>query len=343
MGVKSVVRKVITLPLLPESLARLTQTRATIFMAHRFSVPELGVSGEDPQALRRILAELRKRRYNLISIEELFRRLRDNEPLERAVVFTIDDGYFDQGHVAGPIFAEFDCPATIFTVSDFLEGKIWLWWDQMAYIFQQTRRPEIVVHLGNEEFRFPIRNNADRGSYFPFSVHCQEVPHQDRMASIREMSQSAEVELPAVPPAKYRALTWDDVRSLERKGMSFGPHTVTHPVLSTIPAEQSEQEITQSWERLKAQVAHPVPVFCYPAGGPTHFGSREMDTVRRIGLTGGVSVDPGNIHRGIFRDGSDERYRLPRWPLTDSLADTFQCISGLEQLKTRLRASVRRP
>jgi hypothetical protein len=50
MGAKSVVRKVIALPLLPEWLARLTHTQATIFMAHRFAVPEIGISGQEPQA-----------------------------------------------------------------------------------------------------------------------------------------------------------------------------------------------------------------------------------------------------------------------------------------------------
>ena len=31
-----------------------------------------------------------------------------------AVVFTMDDGYFDQATVGGAIFAEFDCPVTTF-------------------------------------------------------------------------------------------------------------------------------------------------------------------------------------------------------------------------------------
>src|SRR5688572_17032016 len=148
MSLKSVFKSVIAWPLLPECLGRLTKTHATVFMSHRFSAPELGVSGQDPQALRQTLAELRKRRYHLISLEELFRRLRQNERIERAVAFTIDDGYLDQGLIAGPVFAEFDCPVTIFTVTDFADGKIWLWWDRIEWIFEQTRQPEIVAHLG---------------------------------------------------------------------------------------------------------------------------------------------------------------------------------------------------
>jgi hypothetical protein len=59
------------LPVLPEQLAMLTHSEATIFMAHRFNAPALGISGHNPQNLRHILAQLRRRRYELISIAEL--------------------------------------------------------------------------------------------------------------------------------------------------------------------------------------------------------------------------------------------------------------------------------
>ena len=146
------------LPVLPECVAGFTHSEATIFMAHRFCVPELGISGHDPQNLRRILAQLRKRRYDLISIGEMFRRLRDGEPVKRAVAFTIDDGYYDAGQVAAPIFADFDCPATVFAVTDFLDGKMWMWWDKIAYIFTETKRTEIGARLGKEYFHFRLES-----------------------------------------------------------------------------------------------------------------------------------------------------------------------------------------
>jgi peptidoglycan/xylan/chitin deacetylase (PgdA/CDA1 family) len=80
-------------------LAGLTETAATIFMLHRFAVPELSIEGHSPAAVREILAALRKRRFEPISLHELFRRLKDGEPLRRAVAFTIDDGYFDHARV----------------------------------------------------------------------------------------------------------------------------------------------------------------------------------------------------------------------------------------------------
>src|SRR4051812_41525240 len=113
-SMKQSVLKVLAVPGVSNALSYLTSTQASIFMLHRFAVPDLGLPGHDPEALRRNLAYLRKARYNLISLEEMFRRLHLGEPVKRAVAFTIDDGYFDHAEIAAPIFAEFDCPVTFF-------------------------------------------------------------------------------------------------------------------------------------------------------------------------------------------------------------------------------------
>ena len=36
---------------------------------------------------------------------------------QKAVAFTVDDGYFDFAEVAAPIFSHYDCPVTVFLVT----------------------------------------------------------------------------------------------------------------------------------------------------------------------------------------------------------------------------------
>jgi peptidoglycan/xylan/chitin deacetylase (PgdA/CDA1 family) len=336
-------RMAMTTPLLPECLAGFTSSEATIFMAHRFCVPEFGISGHDPQNLRRILAQLRKRRYDLVSIGEIFRRLREGEDLERVVAFTIDDGYYDVGEIAAPIFAEFDCPVTVFAVTDFVDGKIWLWWDKIAYIFTETKRVEIGTRLGKERFRFRLESDVARSSWRALVGRCYQSSEEDRSACIQELSAIAEVELPSSPPVRYQALSWDQARRLESRGISFGPHTLTHPILTTATAEQSEREITGSWRRLQAELSRPVPIFCYPGGESIHFGQREIATMGRIGLWGAVTGEPGNISSGCFQGSTDHWYRMPRFLYQDTLASVLQCVSGVETIKAWLREKLTRP
>jgi peptidoglycan/xylan/chitin deacetylase (PgdA/CDA1 family) len=334
---KRLFRRVMVLPALPECLAHFTNSEATIFMAHRFCIPELGISGHDPKSLCRILAELRKRQYNLISIGEIFRRIREQEPLERAVAFTIDDGYYDAGHVAAAIFAQFDCPVTVFAITDFLDGKIWLWWDKIAYIFMETKRTEIGAQLGREYIHFRLENDDARAGWHPLVDRCYQSSEADRLACIDQLSLMADVEMPFRPPSRYRPLSWDEARGLENKGVSFGPHTLTHPILSTVSAERSEQEITGSWQRLRAELSRPVPVFCYPGGEKTHFGEREIATMDRIGLWGAVTGEPGNVRHRCYQDSANQRYRVPRYLYQDRLSSVLRCVSGAETLIAKLR------
>ena len=59
--------------------------------------------------------------------------LHGGEPLPpKAVAITVDDGYRDFLLRAYPVFHEFEIPATVFLVSDFIDGTGMLWWDRLG-------------------------------------------------------------------------------------------------------------------------------------------------------------------------------------------------------------------
>jgi peptidoglycan/xylan/chitin deacetylase (PgdA/CDA1 family) len=322
-----------------EVLAQATATHASIFMLHRFSSPEDGVQGHDPKTVRDILSFLRRRRYDLISLQELFRRVRECEPLRRAVAFTIDDGYFDHGSVAGPIFAALDCPVTIFAVTGFLDGKIWLWWDQIQHICETTSRKILTAKVGNEERAYTLDSvQARLTAAHDISWWCQDASHPDRENCIATLSREADIELPPTPPRKFGPLSWDEARQLERRGVTFAPHTVTHPVLSSVSDEHAQSEISLSWKRVCQELAYPVPVFCYPHGRQRDFGAREMEAVQVAGLWGAVRGYAGRFREDEFRV-PPAICCVPRFSFQDDLTDVLQCVSGLETIKARLRGA----
>jgi peptidoglycan/xylan/chitin deacetylase (PgdA/CDA1 family) len=337
--IKRVLLKSLEVPGVGQLLARLTGTSTTVFMLHRFTDPENGVHGLDPESVRRILAELRKRRYNLISLEELFRSLKEAKPLERAVVFTIDDGYAEQGRVAGPVFAEFDCPVTTFVTSGFLDGTVWFWWDKLEYMTRRTKRTKLKARVGTIEREYTLGSEeARQRATFEINELCQNAAEADRLACIDELSSEMDVEVPKEPPPGCRPISWDELRNLEKMGMSFGPHTVTHPVLSTTSDEHVEFEMAESWRRLSAEARKPVPIFCYPNGRRRDYGEREMNAVMRLGLWGAVAGHPGAIRPEEYRQPPGI-CRVPRFSFTDSFLDTLQCVSGFEALKAIIRGT----
>ena len=313
--------------------------RGTIFMLHRFTDHDLGSTGHDPSVLRSALAYLRRERYELISLTELFRRLGEGAPtLDRAVVFTIDDGYLDQATVAGQIFADFDCPVTTFVTSGFLDGTLWFWWDHIEYVLHHTTRPALDVELGAKTLHYsrgPITGYSEAQA--DFTERCKEVPDAEKLAAIRRLATAADVELPARPPLSYAPMSWDQVRSLEPRGMSFGPHTVTHPILARTTPDQSRREIEQSWKRLKTEAAHPVKVFCYPNGRSQDYGDREINVLQTLGFSGAVVGTPGYAGPHDFTRRSDGRFRVRRFAYADDLRELARFTGGLERVSQLVR------
>ena len=59
-----------------------------------------------------------------------------------------------------------------------------------------------------------------------------------------------------------------ELRRTAKLGATFGPHTVTHRILSLAPDEDCQWEIQESYRRLRQETDAWVPVFCYPNGEP---------------------------------------------------------------------------
>jgi peptidoglycan/xylan/chitin deacetylase (PgdA/CDA1 family) len=75
-----------------------------------------------PRRFRLQLLLLKLLRRRVIGLDEHVRRLASREPLGRAVVITIDDGYLDNYGVAWPLLRRFGYTATIFLVSGSVGG-----------------------------------------------------------------------------------------------------------------------------------------------------------------------------------------------------------------------------
>lgn len=340
MGIKTALLRSLTVPGVTAPFAPLLNDRATILMLHRFQDDETGVDGLAPDALASGLAWLRRHGYELIRLDEMFRRLAgDGPPLKRAVAFTIDDGYYDHAVVAAPVFARYDCPSTTFATTGFVDGTLWMWWDRVEFVFENTALPALRVMVGDAEVRYELSTpGARRAATQNFGQRCISVGDDVKHRAIDELARAAEVDIPAQVPARYRAMTWDELRAAERLGMNFAPHTVTHPVLSRTTDAQSRQEIVESWERLRAEAADPVNIFAYPNGSFADFGQREVDTLRELGFAGACVGVGGYTSASAFRRDPDERFQVRRFGYMPDLPHLIQQVSGVERFKQILRA-----
>lgn len=310
---------------------------ATIFFMHRFQDNDAGTPGHSPDQLRAYLAFLRKHGFQVISLSELITILEEgSEPHAGTIVFTIDDGYSDFARVAAPIFAEFDCPATVFLVTGFLDGKLWLWWDKVEYIVRNTVMRNASVPLGDKTFVVECSTAAQRQSAVArLTEALKHVSDIRKHQAILDLARQLEVHLPDRCPPEFAPMTWDDVRACAKLGMNFGPHTVSHPILSRVENETMLTEINDSWFRVRQETQSVVPVFSYPNGTTWSFSERERNAVRDAGMRAAVTTQPRHVTQRQFSSQDDACFAVPRFPYPRDLSRLAGMVSGVEYTRRR--------
>ena len=151
----------------------------------------------------------------------------------------------EAGH---PVFAEYRIPVTVFLVTDFLDGKSWLWFDRVVYAFQRAKVSDASIEMpGGNALHFKLDSAAARGTA---GQHLADLAvalsPADRRELVAKLPRLLQVEMPEQAPPEYRPLSWDAVRSLASSGVEFGAHTKTHPILSALAdPEELREEIAE--------------------------------------------------------------------------------------------------
>ncbi len=300
-----------------------------IFMLHRFKCDEIGINGHDLKLLLFAMEFLRKHKFNFVSIEDIAQAIADNEPLpEKSVAFSLDDGYWDQVEAAGLVFACYDCPATYFVTSGFINEQLWFWDAKINFLLENASANTIKT-LGNHypHLDFDCYGVYEKASKIIFDMSNLSIDSIEK--NIALLSVKLEVEIPEAAPEKYRATTWSRLRDMERAGMRVGPHTYSHPFLSRENDEKSKEEISRSKQDLSENLTDPANVFCYPVGRSQDFTLREEGLVREMGFLGAVSAVPANVD---MTDASMQ-YSMPRFGFPDTKEDFIMYATWIESFK----------
>jgi peptidoglycan/xylan/chitin deacetylase (PgdA/CDA1 family) len=257
-------------------------------MYHRFPSDTEGLTRQCEHILRY---------YEPISLSTISRSLQEKQPFpENSLAITVDDGYRDFFLHAYPVFRKYKIPATVFLVSDFIDQRVWLWWNQIEYLFRNTSQASVTVHLPNQPVRdYALASDEQKTLASQRIINCLvTVENDQRLEVLDSLNKLLNVELPALPEPMYSALKWDEVREMAGEGIEFGAHTRTHPILSRIADTQIlEEEIKGSKLRIEEQLQTPVVHFCYPNGSVADFTDDTVTVVRNSGFHTAVTTERG--------------------------------------------------
>lgn len=337
MGAIDAARAALTHSSLVPLWRPLVSDLAVVLTLHRFADPARRVPGTSIDDLRTNLGFLRRHRFRTASLNELLNGTDTARGSGPFVVFTVDDGYAEFADIAAPVFAEFDCPVTVFITTGPVDGNMWYWWDRASYALRETRATSVEITLGGRATRWEWRSPAQREE--ALSSLCEAlklVTDEEKELALKVLADRLAVSMPSVPPPQFAAMSWSDVRRCAKLGVTFGPHTVSHPILPHVDAARSDREIRESWKRLATECGDAtVPVFCYPNGA---YSDREVELLAATEMKAAVTTFQRYAATAAFRtEDTGTRYGIPRFAYSGSPGQFVQIVTGVERLKLALR------
>jgi peptidoglycan/xylan/chitin deacetylase (PgdA/CDA1 family) len=336
MGAIDAARAALTHSALVPLWRPLVSDLVVVLTLHRFGDRELGVTGTSVTDLRANLAFLRRHRFRVSSMNDL---LSPSAPLRTGgphVVFTVDDGYAEFANVAAPVFAEFDCPVTVFITTGPVDGGVWYWWDRVAFAIQRTKRTSFDIEVGGRSLQWSWQSAQERVvALNAIREALKDVPDDEKERVLAAMPERLDVAVPSAPPPEFAAMSWDDVRRCTKLGVTFGPHSVTHPILPHVDEARALREIRDSWQRLREKCDATVPVFAYPNGAHS---AREFALLAKTDLRAAVTTWHRYAALNAFQSNESEtRFAIPRFGYAGNPAQFVQIVTGVERLKMGLR------
>lgn len=290
-----------------------------VFPGYQILVYHRVLAQRDPFAIAPVDAaefaaqmKLLKSCYRVISLDQLTSELDDERLGPGTVCVTFDDGYRDNFEVAFPILESLGLPAAIFLATDFISGKGTLWYDRVLNAFRHSGRPDFSLPEAGM-VREPLRILRE-GHHPAYRVleWLKGFSPSERDSKIPRILEALGLD---AEPACDLMLDWDQVRAMRGRGIQFGAHTRSHPILSTVDNESNEIEILGSKRILESELEEPVRHFAYPNGRRGDYGEAAKAALRKGGFASALTTNPG-----INLQGQDRFEMLRSQPWERSIA-----------------------
>jgi len=251
------------------------------------SLPETFVHVNDMADQLRYL----KNRYCAIDADDLLASLKNGSSLPKsAMLITFDDGYESFYRLAVPVLNGLNIRPLVFIPTFYVESSEPFWFDFVWLFIKLTDQQELfeLIHLLNLE-----EATLDRNRVLSQCLRAMKsmIPEQREavLARIKEMKSFLSYG-DNLTLKLFCSMNAEQIKELSGKGVTFGGHTHTHTILSTMPEEIAKSEITRNKMKLEDLIQRPVYFFAYPNGDQGDFGGRDKDLLIGAGYKAAFSL-----------------------------------------------------
>jgi peptidoglycan/xylan/chitin deacetylase (PgdA/CDA1 family) len=295
-------------PRLKRIVRRIVQhRRPVILMYHRVARPahdpwRLAVTPEHFTEQIECLTRVRQ----VVPLSKLAQGVANGQAPRGLAAVTFDDGYVDVLAEAKPVLERFDCPATAFLATGAIGSSHEFWWDALVRILFETRvlPKTLSIEVSGRLHHWRVRDDAvDRdgtdkiaSSLSRSELHTtlwqllRVLEREERQRQLEYLMAWADVNMKA--RRTDIAMNSTEVRQLADGLVEIGAHTISHPSLPALDADDRRAEIEGSRRACEELAGTSVTSFAYP------FGDLDTDSVaavREAGFTCACCTESGVV------------------------------------------------
>lgn len=284
-----------------------------------------------PRFLERTLVMLRRRGFDLVSMDEVPARVRRADRTRRFAALTFDEPTHDFVAHALPVLRAHDAPGALYVTPGLIDGTALSWPHAVAALLHARDRilfpgPTGPIELDCRSSR--ARRAAFRAIARVLTQHMEPAQIAQR---VREVCWLYKVDADA--PTRERYLGWDELRTLSAtEGVVLGSQTLHRYVLASLPAKAARNETVEGARVMEAALGARPTHFAYPNGERVDAGPREFGIAKRARSRTAVTARPGLIYAAH----AAHLHALPRLVLHGEMQHLRHLCPRTSGLPTRL-------
>jgi peptidoglycan/xylan/chitin deacetylase (PgdA/CDA1 family) len=272
------------------------------------------------------------RHFDVVGLDDLAGL--SDAPKGRKVLVTFDDGYRDNYEFAYPILRAKGLKAAFFITTGFLDEGGLAWWDEIAWMVRNSKVARLPAREWLSAELSMAKPDQDEAICRLLRLY-KSLPGARCDEYVEWLGEQTGSGRCSSAEACATWMTWDMVREMRAGGMSIGGHTVNHPILARLEADEQVREIQGTVERIRAELGEPMRWFAYPVGGRDTFNDDTRRALRQAGVELAFSY-----YGGYRRPGDWDPLDVRRVPVEASFDGArFRAIACLPSLFSSPHAS----
>lgn len=259
-----------------------------------------------------------KSNCNVINPDAFEESIKNNKKNKPNILITFDDGYKCCYDYAYPILENLSLPALVFLATQPPDEGGMIWTDYLYFLIFNTKEKTVELPWNKEQVS--LASESDKNN--SLSVLKSQLKKFENELRIKYLfSLKLSLNVPDELNLSRQMLNWDEVRG-SLAVVTYGGHTHTHPIMSSLTEEELDFEIKTCKERIFEETGIHPKSFAYPNGTLADYNELSLKVLKKHGFKIAYTTNEG------FNDIDASLMEIKRIPTTaNNLADFVWLIS----------------